>query len=69
MEFVGGLRARFPDATRPASLDEALAQLPAQIEAGYTSICFNPSQFVATAGEVPALCRDLVARVAAGGRG
>jgi probable F420-dependent oxidoreductase len=67
MEFVGGLRARFPDATSPASIDEALAQLPAQLAAGYTSICFNPSQFVAEAREVPALCRDLVARVAAGG--
>ena len=65
LEYVGGLRARFPDATGPARLDEALEQLPIQLEAGYTSICFNPSQFVADANAIPAMCRDLVKRGAA----
>jgi probable F420-dependent oxidoreductase len=64
MEFVGGLRARFPDATSPASLPEALEQLPAQLDAGYTSICFNPSQFTYDAASVPALCAELVERAA-----
>jgi probable F420-dependent oxidoreductase len=65
LELVGGLRARFPDAVRPASLAEAAEQIPAQLEQGYTSICFNPSQYTDEVDAVPALCRELVGRVAA----
>ena len=65
LEVVGGLRPRFRDAHRPADIDEAAEQVPAQLEQGYTSICFNPSQYCSDAADVPALCRRLVARVAA----
>lgn len=60
LEIVGGIRPRFPDRVHAADLDEAAASIPAQLEAGYTAICFNPSQYVESAAEVPALCRRLV---------
>ena len=40
LELVGGIRGSFPDADSTASLDQALEQVPAQLAAGYTSICF-----------------------------
>ena len=66
LEIVGGLRPRFPSPDRPADIDEALERsLPAQRAEGYTSFCFNPSQYTDDAREVPALCRRLVERAAA----
>jgi probable F420-dependent oxidoreductase len=64
LEVVGGLRPRFPDDRHPADIDEAAEQIAPQLEQGYTSICFNPSQYCTDAAEVPALCRRLVARAA-----
>lgn len=61
IEIVGGIRPRFPDASRPADLDEAAASIPEQLEAGYTAICFNPSQYVDDIAGVPAVCDRLVA--------
>jgi probable F420-dependent oxidoreductase len=63
LEVVGGIRGRFPDDDSPADLAEAAEAIPAQLERGYTTICFKPSQYTDDPGEVPALCRDLVARV------
>jgi probable F420-dependent oxidoreductase len=66
LEVVGGLRARFESPDRPADLDEAAERsIPAQLAEGYTTFCFNPSQFTDDAGDVPALCRRLVRRAAA----
>lgn len=62
LEVVGGLRPTFPDADGPASLAHAAEAIPAQRAEGYTSFCFNPTQYVRTREEVPALCRELVAR-------
>ena len=64
IEVVGGLRATFPDPRRPADVEQALERVPWQLEQGYTTLCFNPSQYVGDAAEIPALCRRLVARVA-----
>ena len=64
LEFVGGTRGRFPDATSVADLGEALATVPEQIERGFTTICIKPSQFVDDPADVPAFCRDAVTRVA-----
>jgi probable F420-dependent oxidoreductase len=63
LEVVGGIRPRFPDDESPADLAEAAESIPAQIERGYTTICFKPNQYTDEPTEVPALCRDLVARV------
>lgn len=60
IEFVGGLRPRFPDDQSPADLDEAADSIPEQLEQGYGTICFNPAQFANDISEVPALCRRLV---------
>jgi len=66
LEVVGGLRARFPSPDRPADLDEAAERsIPAQLAEGYTTFCFNPSQYTDDAGDVPELCRRLVQRAAA----
>jgi probable F420-dependent oxidoreductase len=63
LEVVGGIRPRFPDDNSPADLDEAAEQIPAQLAAGYTTICFKPSQYTDDPAEVGVLCRRLVDRV------
>jgi probable F420-dependent oxidoreductase len=65
LELVGGTRGVFPDALGVADLGEALGSIPAQIEAGFTSICVKPSQFTDDPAAVGALCRDIVTRVSA----
>jgi probable F420-dependent oxidoreductase len=64
LELVGGTRGRFPDATSVADLDEALEQIPPQVERGFTTICIKPSQFTDDPAEVPALLRRIVERTA-----
>jgi probable F420-dependent oxidoreductase len=64
LEVVGGLRPRFPDARSPADVEEAADAVGAQWAEGYSSFCFNPSQYTADAAEIPALCHRVVARVA-----
>jgi probable F420-dependent oxidoreductase len=63
LELVGGIRGTFPDATSVADLPRALEAIPAQLERGYTSICFKPSQFTDDLDAVGPLCRELVRRV------
>lgn len=65
MEMIGGIRGRFPDAHGPADIDEALEALPAQLEAGFTTICFKPAMYVDDARNVGSFCRDLVRKVQA----
>jgi probable F420-dependent oxidoreductase len=65
LEMVGGIRGTFPDATSVADLPRALESIPGQLERGYTSICFKPSQFTDELGAVGPLCREIVRRVAA----
>lgn len=60
LEVVGGIRGRFPDACGVASLAEAAEAIPAQLEAGYTTICFKPSQYTDDPSQVGRLCRELV---------
>jgi len=65
LEMVGGIRGRFhaPDAV--ADLDEALADVPAQVARGFESICFKPSMYTDDRGEVGAVSRRVVEAVAA----
>jgi probable F420-dependent oxidoreductase len=62
LELVGGIRPRFPDADSPGDLAEAAESIPAQVERGYTAICFKPSQYTDDVSQVGRLCRELVAR-------
>jgi probable F420-dependent oxidoreductase len=64
LELVGGIRGTFPDASSVADLPRALESIPGQIERGYTSICFKPSQYTDDLEGVGPLCREIVRRVA-----
>ncbi len=63
LEMIGGIRGRFPTIDGLADLDEAMRSIPAQLAAGYTSICFKPSMYTDDPAEVGAVCRRLVERV------
>jgi len=60
LEVVGGICPTFTDASGPADLDQAAASIPEQLERGFTSICFNPSQYATELSEVRGVCRRLV---------
>jgi hypothetical protein len=60
LEIVGGLRPVFDTPDRPADVDSALEGVAWQIEQGYNTFCFNPSQYVDDVTKVPELCRRLV---------
>jgi probable F420-dependent oxidoreductase len=63
LEMVGGTRGTFPDAGSTADLSAALASIPEQVQAGFTTICIKPSQFTNDPSVVPRLCREIVDRV------
>jgi probable F420-dependent oxidoreductase len=63
LEMVGGTRGEFPDAESVADLKTALASIPEQVAAGFTTICIKPSQFTDDPSDVPGLCRDIARRV------
>ena len=65
LELVGGTRGTFAGADDVADLGTALASIPDQVARGFTTICIKPSQFVVSAGRVPAFCREVVERVSA----
>lgn len=60
LEWIGGIRGRFPDDGSVADLDEALEQVPVQVDRGFDAICVKPSQFVDHAGELPRFCERLM---------
>lgn len=62
LEWVGGVRGRFSDDHSPADLDDALEQIPAQLDRGFRSICIKPSQFIDTRAELPRFCEYVVRR-------
>jgi len=62
LEKVGGTRAVFPDDDSTADLGRAMEPMRAQLEAGYTTFCVKPSQFIDDVAELPAFCRDVVRR-------
>ncbi len=63
LEYVGGTRGQFLTPDQPASLDQALATIPAQLERGFTTICIKPSQFIDSTSELASFCQQLVAKV------
>lgn len=64
LEWVGGVRGRFPDDQSPADLDEALEQVPVQVDRGFGLICVKPSQFIDSLAELPRFCQHVVRRSA-----
>ncbi len=64
LEYVGGTRGVFPGPDGLADLDRALAQIPAQLARGFTTICVKPSQFTDDAAAIGAFCRELAAKTA-----
>jgi len=65
LEMIGGIRGAFPDERSVADLDQAMESIPAQIDAGFTAICFKPSQYSDDPADVGPLCRRVVERAAA----
>jgi probable F420-dependent oxidoreductase len=63
LELVGGMRGVFSDDDRPSKLEPALAAVPPQLEQGYESFCFKPSQFTDDPDEVGPLVREVRARL------
>ena len=63
IEMVGGIRGTFHGPDDIADIEVALADLPRQLEQGFTTICFKPAMFVRSADEVGDFCRHLVTRV------
>jgi probable F420-dependent oxidoreductase len=62
LELVGGTRAVFPDGGGVADLGQALATIPPQAAAGFTTFCIKPSQFTDDQGDVGRLCREIMRR-------
>ena len=63
LEFVGGIRPRFPAPTRPADVDEAV-EASRRARGGLDVDLLQAVDVQDDAGDVPRLCRRLVARVA-----
>jgi probable F420-dependent oxidoreductase len=63
LELVGGTRAVFGGPTGVAGLGQALATIPPQAEAGFTTFCIKPSQFTDDPADVGRLCREIIRRV------
>ncbi len=62
LELVGGTRAEFRDATSCADLGQAMAAIPAQLEAGFTTFALKPSQFIDDPADIGRFCREVMRR-------
>ena len=62
LELVGGIRGTFHGVDDLADLDLAMADVPAQLDQGFSSFCFKPAMFVDDVAQVGDLCRGLVRR-------
>lgn len=62
LEWIGGVRGRFTDDHAAADLDEALDQIPVQVQRGFGTICIKPSQFIDGLDELPRFCDYVVRR-------
>jgi alkylhydroperoxidase family enzyme len=62
LEIVGGIRGDLPPGDGVADLDRAADAIPQQLEAGYTTICFKPSQFTDDPAQLTAAEMDRRAR-------
>lgn len=65
LEMIGGTRAVFPDDHSTADIGQAMEPMREQLEAGFTTFCVKPSQFIDDAAQLPSFCRDVVRRAEA----
>jgi probable F420-dependent oxidoreductase len=65
VELVGGVRAVFPDSSSCADLGQAMAAIPAQQAAGFTTFGLKPSQFIDDPARIGWFCRDVIRRAGA----
>jgi probable F420-dependent oxidoreductase len=63
LELVGGTRAVFGGPDSVADLGQALATIPPQVQAGFTTFCIKPSQFTDDPDGVGPLCQEVIRRV------
>jgi probable F420-dependent oxidoreductase len=62
LEFIGGTRAVFPDDVSTADIGQAMEPMREQLEAGFTTFCVKPSQFIDDVSDLPDFCLDVVRR-------
>lgn len=62
LEMVGGTRAVFRDDDTCADLGQAMASIPEQMAAGFTTFCVKPSQFIDDQADMAALCKEVIRR-------
>jgi alkanesulfonate monooxygenase SsuD/methylene tetrahydromethanopterin reductase-like flavin-dependent oxidoreductase (luciferase family) len=65
LEKIGGTRAVFPDARSVADIGRAMEPMREQLDAGFTTFCVKPSQFIDDVSDLPSFCRDVVRRAEA----
>lgn len=63
IELVGGVRAELPADGSSGSLARAMEAVPAQRDAGFTTICVKPSMFIDSLEDYPAFCHEVVDRL------
>lgn len=64
IELVGGTRATFDGPDSVADVERAMADVPAQVERGYSTFCMKPSQYTDDPGEVREICHRMIELVA-----
>jgi alkanesulfonate monooxygenase SsuD/methylene tetrahydromethanopterin reductase-like flavin-dependent oxidoreductase (luciferase family) len=62
LELIGGVRAVFGPDDACADLGQAMAAIPAQLEAGFTTFGLKPSMFIDDPAQIGAFCRDVIRR-------
>ena len=60
IELIGGTRSTFASNDAVADVDDAMAAIDEQVEAGYTLFCMKPSQYTDDIREVAGICRRMV---------
>ncbi|BEL04266.1 LLM class F420-dependent oxidoreductase [Actinoplanes sichuanensis] len=63
LELIGGIRATFGGEDDTGDIDAALADLPRQLDQGFTTICFKPSMFIDDPAMIGPFCRRLRRKV------
>jgi len=62
MEMVSGIGGQLTGADDIASLDDALSKLGPRIDAGFTTFCIKPCQFIDDAAHLPEFLEEVVTK-------